>query len=292
MKELVVDKATEQEVMKKITIVSNENQVDEEQLRSIYEKMMLFYKEIEDIGGLEKYQLSNISWLKTELELLIECSRFCNDEGMKLTDIFYQISNEQKNILPKTSSQITHIYYQIKKHHQPIERIIRKKAGRKRKSTENTDPTAEKKHTKEVKVIESHAYQGEYSEKGFMKLLSGTMNNLAIIYQNQEKNNTGLYHLIEEFYKLSLIGGENSGRMKEYEKTKKETEILQAQLEYILCEKENMIQDFRKLVDCVQKFIDSPEMTQIITLPIFISDSKKALEKLKPMKPAKNEEAG
>lgn len=292
VKTLVESEYSKQEAEKELETIAYEWKLDERQLKNIYRLMASFYAEIEALGGEEKYKITNISWLGVELELLFECYRLSIDNGMNIIDISQKLSNEETNIFPKTPSQLQNTYYKVKKNKLPFEDIAKNKPGRKRKTDKDFVPKSKKvkidvssKQHSETKAVDNVAdCPAEpakiYSEKNFVKLLSGMINNFQAIYQNQENGDDSMYHLIEGIYTLSSIAAQKSESSQRYKNVELELQILRNQLGEIKMEKEGLIHDFRSLTDSIQEFITSSEMTQIQSLPNFIEDCKDKLNSL------------
>ncbi len=298
VKKLVENADSDIEVNEQLENLAYEWKANDQQLKKIYQLMVSFYKEIEALGGNEKYKLTDISWLGIELELLFECYQLCVDYGVNIIDISQQLSNEGVNIFPKTPSQLQNTYYKVKKNHLPFENIIKSKPGRKKRTdagfvpksekirlaAQNEQTVAQKAQTiaqKEEPAVEPAPNSTvEYSEKNFVKLLSGMINNFQAIHQAQENGNDSMYRLMEGIYNLSSIAAQKSETSQKFENVELELQLLRNQLEESKREKEALIHDFRSLTDCIQEFINSSELMQIKALPQFIDDCKEKLSGL------------
>lgn len=159
------------------------------------------YTEIEQRGGIEKYQHSDISWLKSELELLLLAYHFCSDQGLKIADISVMLSANETAIFPKTPSQLQNTFYKLKKQLIQVEDIHKRKPGRKRKSKE--EKSAQQRRKLQNKQRETHSY----SNPEIVRLFSDTMNNIQILSHNPENAEkiTDVHQLINGLHTLSSI---------------------------------------------------------------------------------------
>ncbi len=67
--------------------IEKQFQVGYEELVDLYNRMVLFQIDIEKNGGMSAYEKSNITWLKSELELLYAVYQFCQRHDLNIANI-------------------------------------------------------------------------------------------------------------------------------------------------------------------------------------------------------------
>ncbi|MGG2066236.1 DNA-binding domain-containing protein [Bacillus sp. S14(2024)] len=248
-------------------------QIDYEEVIGLYNKMFMFEMDVKKLGGLEAYELSDIAWLKSELELLLEVYQFCQQHGMNILSISKSISQEKLQLFLKTPSQLQNTYYKLRKQEIPMENIMKQKPGRKRNNTTIKQPIIknEEKETEE---------KSRKIEKSLVTLLSGIANNFQMIDAKDEQQENELHHFMEGIYKLSSMAAERMRDEQDIDELKKEIIALRAETEQLRREKEELVADMKGMTNNIIHFITSSDIEQIRTLPYFVHMCKQELHKL------------
>ncbi|MEI4830598.1 DNA-binding domain-containing protein [Bacillus sp. FJAT-53711] len=252
-------------------------QVDYEEVIGLHNKMFMFQMDIDKLGGFVEYEQSDVTWLKSELELLLEGYEFCQKYGMNILSISESLSQEGIQLFPKTPSQLQNTYYKLRKKELPLENIMKQKPGRKRKNDSVKQSSTKKESNRTEEKIEK---QNEIVEKNLVTLLSGIVNNFQMIDAKDGRQENELYHFMEGIYKLSSMAGERMKDEQDVEGLKKEITALRAETERLRIEKEELIADMKGMTNNVIHFITSSDVEQIRTLPYFVHMCKQDLHKL------------
>ncbi|EMA6341845.1 DNA-binding domain-containing protein [Bacillus cytotoxicus] len=258
--------------------IEKQFQVGYEELVDLYNRMVLFQIDIEKNGGMSAYEKSNITWLKSELELLYAVYQFCQRHDLNIANISKYISKKELNLFQKTESQLQNTYYKLKKEEIPFENIKKQKPGRKRKYVTVKETTPEWKQ--ERRAIASTDISKVGTEYNLVTVLSGIVDNFETISEHSEKKEYELHQFMEGIYKLSSIA---AGRVKEETDTNDlegELEFLRKENERLNREKEELITDVKEITHHLIHFITSSDIDQIRSLPYFVDVCKQDLHKL------------
>ncbi len=258
--------------------IEKQFRVKYEELIDIYNRMVLFQIDIEKSGGMRAYEKSEITWLKSELELLYEVYQFCQRHGLNIINISKYVSKKELNIFPKTESQLQNTYYKLKKCEIPFENIEKQKPGRKRKYTpvKGTVAVAKQENKQEFK----EEVQRNEDEKNLVTVISGIVDNFETISQCSEKQEDELHQFMEGVYKLSSMAARRSKEAENTRSLEGELQALQAENERLKREKEELVQDIKGMTHQLIHFITSSDIDQIRKLPTFVTDCKKELNKI------------
>ncbi|MDM5187945.1 DNA-binding domain-containing protein [Bacillus sp. DX4.1] len=242
-----------------------------EELMDLYNKMVVFQRDIEKIGGLLAYEQSPIMWLKSELELLYVTYQFCQRYDLNIADISKYVNKESLQLFPKTESQLQNTYYKLKKQELPFENIKKGKPGRKRKygSGKNNEEKLKRENS-----VELHS---EHAENNLVTVLSGIVDNFETIGVQSEKQE--LYQFMEGIYKLSSLAAEHMREEHGIHDVQRELHALRAENEQLRCEKKELISSMKEMTNQMNHFIESSDIEQIRTLPYFVNMCKQYLHK-------------
>lgn len=258
--------------------IEKQFQVGYEELVDLYNRMVLFQIDIEKNGGMSAYEKSNITWLKSELELLYAVYQFCQRHDLNIANISKYISKKELNLFQKTESQLQNTYYKLKKEEIPFENIKKQKPGRKRKYVTVKETSPEwKQERREIASTDISKVGTEYN---LVTVLSGIVDNFETISEHSEKKEYELHQFMEGIYKLSSIA---AGRMKEETDTNDlegELEFLRKENERLNREKEELLTDVKEITHHLIHFITSSDIDQIRSLPYFVDVCKQDLHKL------------
>ncbi|AWC32338.1 MULTISPECIES: DNA-binding domain-containing protein [Bacillus cereus group] len=258
--------------------IEKQFQVGYEELVDLYNKMVLFQIDIEKNGGISAYEKSNITWLKSELELLYAVYQFCQRHDLNIANISKYISKKELNLFQKTESQLQNTYYKLKKEEIPFANIKKQKPGRKRKYVSVKETIPEWKQ--ERREMASASISKVETEYNLVTVLSGIVNNFETISEHSEKKEYELHQFMEGIYKLSSIA---AGRVKE-ETAKNDLEgelaFLRKENERLNREKEELVTDMKEITHHLIHFITSSDIDQIRSLPYFVDVCKQDLHKL------------
>ncbi|MGI2750022.1 DNA-binding domain-containing protein [Bacillus cytotoxicus] len=258
--------------------IEKQFQVGYEELVDLYNRMVLFQIDIEKNGGMSAYEKSNITWLKSELELLYAVYQFCQRHDLNIANISKYISKKELNLFQKTESQLQNTYYKLKKEEIPFENIKKQKPGRKRKYVTVKETSPEwKQERREIASTDISKVETEYN---LVTVLSGIVDNFETISEHSEKKEYELHQFMEGIYKLSSIA---AGRVKEETDTNNlegELEFLRKENERLNREKEELITDMKEITHHLIHFITSSDIDQIRSLPYFVDVCKQDLHKL------------
>ena len=86
--------------------IEKQFRINYEELIDLYNRMVLFQIDIEKNGGMRVYEKSEITWLKSELELLYEVYQFCQRQGLNIANISKYISKNELNLFSKNGKSI------------------------------------------------------------------------------------------------------------------------------------------------------------------------------------------
>lgn len=249
-------------------------QIEYEELVDIYNKMVLFQFDINKIGGLTEFEKSNITWLKSELELLYVTYQFCQRQGLNIASISKYISKEQLQLFPKTESQLQNTYYKLKNQDISFENIVKQKPGRKRKNETVKQLQVEEKQENNLNT------HSEQTEHNLVTVVSGIVRNFETIHEYSENQDHELQQFMEGIYKLSSMAAEGIQDKKDTNDLEGELQDLRAQNERLQRENQEFVTDIKELVNHMIHFITSSDMDQIRTLPYFVKMCKQDLHKL------------
>lgn len=252
-------------------------QINYEELIGLYNKMFLFQTDIEKTGGFLAYEQSDITWFKSELELLFEVYQFCQQSGMNILSISESLSQEKLQLFPKTPSQLQNTYYKLRKQEIPFETIMKQKPGRKRKTVSITETIPKNIENRTEEKIEE---QSEKIEKNLVTILSGIAKNFEMMTVKDEQQENELYHFMEGVYKLSSMATERIKDEQDVDRLKEEINALRTETEQLQREKEELVADMKGMTNNIIHFITSSDIEQIRTLPYFVNMCKQDLQKL------------
>ncbi|PEB53931.1 motility repressor MogR [Bacillus pseudomycoides] len=249
-----------------------------EELVDLYNKMVLFQIDIEKNGGIFACEKSNITWLKSELELLYTVYQFCQRHGLNIANISKYVSKKELNLFPKTESQLQNTYYKLKNEEIPFDNIKKQKPGRKRKYVSEKEMIVGPKQEQSQQI--SKTIPNVEVEKNLVTVLSGIVDNFETISEHSEKKERELHQFMDGIYKLSSMAAE---RMKEEHDTNTlegELQKLRAENERLQREKQELVTDVKEMTHHLIHFITSSDIDQIRTLPYFVRECKQDLHKL------------
>lgn len=258
--------------------IEKQFQVKYEELVDLHNRMVLFQIDIEKHGGMQVYEKSAITWLKSELELLYEVYQFSQRHGLNIINISKYVSKNELNIFPKTESQLQNTYYKLKKCEIPFENIEKQKPGRKRKYTPIKEPIVEIK--KENKQELRNEVPNTENEQNLVTVISGIVDNFETISECSERKEHELHQFMEGIYKLSSMAAERSKDEKNARGLEGELHVLRAENERLKREKEELVHDIKEMTHHLIHFITSSDIDQIRTLPFFVKECKQDLHKL------------
>ncbi|OTZ88545.1 motility repressor MogR [Bacillus thuringiensis serovar ostriniae] len=258
--------------------IEKEFQVKYEELVDLHNRMVLFQIDIEKNGGMQAYEKSAITWLKSELELLYEVYQFCQRHGLNILNISKYVSKNELNLFPKTESQLQNTYYKLKKREIPFENIEKQKPGRKRKYIPVKEIIVARKQENEYELKEE--IQHKEDEKNLVTVISGIVDNFETINQCSERKEDELHQFMEGIYKLSSMAAGRSREVKNTRSLEGELQSLQLENERLKREKEELVKDIKGMTQLLIHFITSSDIDQIRKLPTFVQDCKIELHKL------------
>lgn len=277
LQKLLQKTKTEKNLEAEFRKIEKKFQIEYEELISLYNKMFIFQMDVNKLGGFAEYEQSDMTWLKSELELLLEGYEFCQKYGMNILSISKSLSQEKLQMFLKTPSQLQNTYYKLRKQEIPLEDIPKQKPGRKRKNAAIKHSTS--KNTEDRKK-EKTEESSEKVEKNLVTLLSGIVNNFQMIDATDGQQENGLHHFMEGIYKLSSMAAERMKDEQDVDGLKGEITALRAETERLRKEKEELIADMKGMTNNVIHFITSSDIEQIRTLPHFVHMCKQDLHKL------------
>lgn len=256
--------------------IEKQFQIGYEELIDLYNRMVLFQIDIEKNGGMLAYEKSNITWLKSELELLYEVYQFCQRHGLNIANISKFVSKKELNIFQKTESQLQNTYYKLKKQELPFENIEKQKPGRKRKYMPVNELTPLVKQETKPNIQQEMLIE---EEKNLVTVISGIVDNFETISEHSEKKERELHQLMEGIYKLSSMAAES---VKEEQKNnlQGELQLLRVENENLQREKQELVHDIKEMTHHLIHFIASSDIDQIRKLPYFVKECKQDLHKL------------
>ncbi|PFJ17228.1 motility repressor MogR [Bacillus cereus] len=253
--------------------IEKQFQIGYEELIDLYNKIVLFQIDIEKNGGMLAYEKSNITWLKSELELLYAVYQFCQRHDLNIVNISKYVSKKELNLFQKTESQLQNTYYKLKKEEMPFANIKKQKPGRKRKHIPAKELRQELKQRREPEAILK-------VEENLVTVLSGIVDNFETISGHGEKKERELHQFMEGIYKLSSMAAERMKDEHEVNGLEGELKSLQAENERLQREKQELITDIKEMTHHLIHFITSSDIDQIRSLPYFVNVCKQGLHKL------------
>ncbi|PEA53505.1 motility repressor MogR [Bacillus pseudomycoides] len=248
-----------------------------EELIALYNKMYMFQIDIEKLGGFAVYEQSDIAWLKSELDLLLEVYHFCQQHDMNILSISEYISQDKLQLFSKTPSQLQNTYYKLRKQEIPLENIMKQKPGRKRKNDFTKQSISKHMENREEEKMKESS---EKTEKNLVTLLSGIVNNFQVIDTKDRQQENELHHFMEGIYKLSSMAAERTKDELSVEGLKEQISALRAETERMRVEKEELLTDMKGITNNIIHFITGSDVEQIRTLPYFVNVCKQELYKL------------
>lgn len=251
--------------------------VSYEELIALYNKMSMFQIDIEKLGGFAVYEQSDIAWLKSELDLLLEVYHFCQQHDMNILSISEHISQEKLQLFSKTPSQLQNTYYKLRKQEILLENIMKQKPGRKRKNDFTKQSISKHMENREEEKMKESSGK---TEKNLVTLLSGIVNNFQVIDTKDRQQENELHHFMEGIYKLSSMAAERTKDEQSVEGLKEQISALRAETERLRVEKEELLTDMKGITNNIIHFITGSDVEQIRTLPYFVNVCKQELYKL------------
>lgn len=263
-----MNEAQHEEEIKKI---ETEFLISTYELQELYTKLQDFQKDIRKIGGVIGYEKENITWLKSELELLFLTYQFCQKYGMKVADISSYLSKGKLGFFSKTSSQMQNTYYKLKSGEMLFETTMKQKPGRKRKQAEEMKVASKAKVKKTPKGNK---------QKNLVAVLSGIVENFRVIDVEHDKKDVQLEQLMEGIYHLSTIAVTRKHDDSDIKQLKREISALRSENERLKQEKAELLLEMKDVTNDIVHFITSSDADQIRTLPSFLDGCKGNLQKL------------
>ncbi|MFJ8526978.1 DNA-binding domain-containing protein [Bacillus sp. NPDC094106] len=249
-----------------------------EELVDLYNKRVLFQIDIEKNGGIFAYEKSNITWLKSELELLYTVYQFCQRHGLNIANISKYVSKKELNLFPKTESQLQNTYYKLKNEEIPFDDIKKQKPGRKRKYVSEKEMIVGPKQEQSQQI--SKTIPNVEVEKNLVTVLSGIVDNFETISEHSEKKERELHQFMDGIYKLSSMAAEHMKEEHDTNTLEGELQKLRAENERLQREKQELVTDVKEMTHHLIHFITSSDIDQIRTLPYFVRECKQDLHKL------------
>ncbi|WP_369900232.1 DNA-binding domain-containing protein [Bacillus manliponensis] len=253
--------------------IEKEFYISSQHVKDLYDKMQAFQMEVESMGGMSFYESSNVTWLKSELELLFAAYQFCQQYGVKVSEISSQLSKKHLNVFPKTESQLQNTYYKLKKEEMLFETTLKQKPGRKRK-----DPGEMKAKTK-TKVVETRKEKKQNTSSDLVSLVSGIVENFETISEKTEKKEQ-LHSLMEGIYNLSTMAATRTKEENNAGHLQREIEALREENRRLQQKKEEMLVGMNDITSHLIHFITSSDIEQIRSLPDFVKSCKEDLNNL------------
>lgn len=282
LEKLISGQTNYEKTKKALKQLSQAYELNYDDLIGLYNKMSLFRMDVQRVGGEEAYLNSDILWLQSELELLLECYRIFQESGASVALISNSLSKDHLNVFPKTKSQLQNTYYKLRNGQISLETTRKQKPGRKRIQEMCIPFGVEKeeapKKLEEVQSQQENAVAGH--KKNLVQLLSGMINNFQVICDHNTESEKKLYQLIEGIYELSTMSAERINIHQDVEGLKTELSMLRAENEKLKQEKEELLEDIRNMTEGINSFIKSSDMDQLRGLSHFISTCKQELNKL------------
>lgn len=258
-------------VKEEINKIEKEFYVSSQEVKDLYDKMQAFQMEVESMGGMSFYENSNVTWLKSELELLFAAYQFCQQYGVKVSEISSKLSKKHLHIFPKTESQLQNTYYKLKKEEMPFETMLKQKPGRKRKQPGEIKA--------KVKRVDIKKETKQDNRNDLVSVVSGIVENFETISGKSEKNEQ-LYHLMEGIYNLSTIAATRTKEETSAEHLQLEIEALREENRRLQQKREEILLGMNDITNHLIHFITSSDIEQIRSLPEFVKLCKGDLHKL------------
>lgn len=276
IEKLIRSDETIEEKTKQVQELSYNLQLEEEDVLALYNKMELFQKEIQELGGLEAYEKSDYSWLKAELDLLLFIYQFFQKNGISVITISDQLSKNCLNIFPKTKNQLQNTYYKLRNDQLPIGNIIKQKPGRK--------PGQEYKKVNNEINLEDELFISEHAEivaeqpkYSLVHLLSGMVRNFQAICDDTE-NEKRVHQLMAGIFELSSMAAD--GMKVNKMDSDSEVHSLRTETERLKREKKEIMSEIRGITNHIKAFVESTDVDQIKNLPVFVNECKRDLSRL------------
>lgn len=289
LEKLISGRTDYEKTEKSLKQLSKAYELNYDDLINLYNKMSLFRMDLQRVGGEEAYLKSDILWLQSELELLLECYRIFQESGASVALISNSLSKGHLNVFPKTKSQLQNTYYKLRNGQIALETTWKQKPGRKPIQEVRIPFGLEKEEVskeleeapKRLEEVQSQQENGTANhKKNLVQLLSGMINNFQVVCDHNTKSEKKLYQLIEGIYELSAMSAERTIIHQDVEALKTELNMLRVENERLKQEKDELLEDIRNMTDGINSFIKSSDVDQLRGLSHFINTCKRELNKL------------